>query len=67
MRSEKMIKIEYDMKMPKSCAACPLIDEEFDYCHGHIEYKAWELADLYIQDKVKPDWCPLIEVDNNET
>ena len=57
-----MIRIEYDMKMPESCAECPLIDDEFYYCHGHIEYKSWEVEDIYKCDKTRPDWCPLIEV-----
>lgn len=56
-----MIRIEYNIELPKDCYACPLIDDEFDYCHGHLEAKAWELSDT-INDHKRPDWCPLIEV-----
>ena len=56
-----MIRIEYDIELPKNCFDCPLCDDEFNYCHGHIkENKAWELDDY--QYTGKPDWCPLIEV-----
>lgn len=50
-----MIRIEYDMKMPESCAECPLIDDEFYYRHGHIEYKSWEVEDIYKCDKTRPE------------
>ena len=59
-----MIRIEYNIELPKDCYACPLIDDEFDYCHGHLEAKAWELSDT-IKDHKRPDWCPLIEVRKN--
>lgn len=56
-----MIRIEYDIELPKNCFDCPLLDDEFNYCHGHVkENKAWELDDY--QYNGKPDWCPLIEV-----
>ena len=57
-----MIRIEFDINMPNSCDACPLQDEEFNYCHGHLPALAWELTDNYIQGRKKPDWCPLVEV-----
>ena len=62
-----MIRIEFDIELPKNCYTCPLIDDEFDYCHGHLEAKAWELADNYIKGTNRPNWCPLIEVKENET
>ena len=55
-----MIQINYDMKMPDNCWDCPLVDEEFNCCHGHNQYIAWEL-DKYNKGG-KPDWCPLVEV-----
>ena len=61
-----MIRIELDINMPDSCDACPLQDEEFNYCHGHLSALAWELTDNYIQGRKKPTWCPLKEV-NDET
>ena len=57
-----MIKIEFDINMPDSCDICPLQDDEFNYCHGHLPAQAWELTENYIQGCKKPTWCPLIEV-----
>lgn len=59
-----MIRIEYNIELPKNCYTCPLFDDEFDYCHGHLVAKAWELSDLSHNYKC-PDWCPLIEVKND--
>lgn len=61
-----MIKIELDMDIPHSCDTCPLQDEEFYYCHGRKEYQPWEVQDMYKHDLNRPDWCPLIEVKENE-
>lgn len=61
-----MIRIELDIELPKDCLACPLIDDEFDYCHGHLGAQAWELSD-HNHDYTPPAWCPLIEVKENET
>jgi len=52
--------------MPKSCAFCPLYDEEFYYCHGLIEYHAWEVQDIVRSELDRPVWCPLIEVRKKE-
>ena len=57
-----MIRIEFNIDMPNSCDACPLQDEEFNYCHGHFPAQAWELEDNHVQEYKKPTWCPLIEV-----
>ena len=62
-----MLQINYDMDMPKTCSECPLIDEEFYYCHGRKEYSVWEVQDIYRHDLDRPSWCPLIEVNNNAT
>ena len=62
-----MLQINYDMNMPKTCSECPLVDEEFYYCHGHKEYNVWEVQDIYRYDLDRPFWCPLIEVNNNAT
>lgn len=56
-----MIKIEFDIDLPKGCHYCPLPDEEFNYCHGRLCSSAWE-CDNY--DEIRPEWCPLIEVKN---
>lgn len=61
-----MIKINYNIDMPTTCSECPLLDDEFYYCHGRITYKAWEVQDIARHDKSRPEWCPLIEV-NDET
>ena len=50
------------MEMPKTCAECPLYDEEFYYCHGHREYQAWEVLDMVRYEKNRPTWCPLKEI-----
>ena len=56
-----MLQITYDIKMPNNCVCCPLMDDEFDYCHGHIaDNCAWELTDY--QHGGKPNWCPLKEI-----
>lgn len=62
--SNLMIQINYNINMPKTCSECPLYDDEFFYCHGHIEYKAWEVEDMVLHDTDRPEWCPLIEVKN---
>ena len=63
-----MIRIEYNIELPKDCYACPLIDDEFDYCHGHLTTDSEELRPyLRTTSHPKPDWCPLIEVKENET
>ncbi len=49
------------MNMPKNCQDCPLFDEEFYYCHGRLQYEAWEVKDIYKQHPSRPDWCPLME------
>lgn len=59
-----MIKIEFDINMPDNCDTCPLQDEEFIYCHGHIPAQAWELVENYIEGCNKPTWCPLKEVND---
>lgn len=52
--------------MPESCADCRMVDDEFEYCHGrqvtHSKSDWLELS-KYVDEKSKPDWCPLIEVD----
>ena len=57
-----MIKIEFNMNMPKTCQDCPLFDKEFYYCHGRLQYTTWEVQDIYKHNLSRPDWCPLIEV-----
>lgn len=54
--------------MPKACIGCFLLDDEFEYCHGHLTENCKELYSyLYtIKPYTKPDWCPLQEVKNNE-
>ena len=59
-----MIQINFNMDMLKSCAFCPLYDEEFYYCHGLREYHAWEVQDIVRNELDRPIWCPLIEVKN---
>lgn len=59
-----MIQINFDMDIPKTCAECPLYDEEFYYCHGHREYHAWEVLEIVRHENNRPIWCPLIEVKN---
>ena len=54
-----MIKLEFDISMPKACIDCPLQDEEFRYCHGRLCSTAWECNAYY---EIRPNWCPLIEV-----
>ena len=63
-----MIRIEYDIELPKDCYTCPLIDDEFDHCHGHLTTDSSELRP-YLRTTLytRPDWCPLIEVKENET
>lgn len=63
-----MIKLELDIPMPKACVGCFLLDDEFEYCHGHLTENSKELYSyLYtIKPYTKPDWCPLQEVKNNE-
>lgn len=56
-----MIQLNYDISMPESCFNCPLVDEEFHYCHGRLCSTAWE-CDAY-KEKC-PSWCPLTEVSN---
>lgn len=58
-----MIKIELDIPMPTACVDCFLLDDEFEYCHGHLTENCKELYSyLYPVSYTKPDWCPLIEV-----
>lgn len=56
------------MKMPNNCVCCPLMDDEFNYCHGHYESDrdrdCWELDDYRYEGK--PNWCPLKEIKNVE-
>lgn len=61
-----MIKIELDIPMPKACIGCFLLDDEFEYCHGHLAEDCKELYS-YVQTipYTKPEWCPLIEVKND--
>ena len=54
-----MITIKFDIELPKGCGYCPLVDEEFNYCHGTLCGAAWE-CDNY--DEIRPKWCPLVEV-----
>lgn len=56
-----------DMEMPQSCRQCRMIDDEFGYCHatgnktaGKVTFELWDCG----QKGIKPDWCPLIEVNN---
>ena len=61
-----MIRIEYNIELPKDCYACPLLDDEFEYCHGHLATDSRELRPyLRTVPYTKPDWCPLIEVRKN--
>lgn len=59
-----MIKIELDIPMPKACICCFLLDDEFEYCHGHLVEDSNELRNYFKFPYTKPDWCPLIEVKN---
>ena len=52
-----------DIKMPKSCRNCPMPDSEFMYCHAK-EARVWNVEN-YMDNNVRPDWCPLIEVKDN--
>ena len=54
-----MIKIDIDM--PKSCYDCPFNSRifGFDWCCIKIEYSWTETGD-------KPNWCPLIEVNDDK-
>ena len=63
-----MIKIELDIPMPKACVNCFLLDDEFEYCHGHLTENCKELYSyLYTTASyTKPEWCPLIEVKNDK-
>lgn len=54
-----MIRLELDTDMPQGCDYCPLMDEEFHYCHGKLCNLAWECDDY---KEVRPEWCPLLEV-----
>ena len=58
-----MIKIELNIPMPQACIGCFLLDDGFEYCHGHLATDSRELRP-YLQTApyTKPDWCPLIEV-----
>ena len=61
-----MIKIELDIPMPEACVGCFLLDDEFEYCHGHLVNDCTELRSyLRTIPYTKPDWCPLIEVLND--
>lgn len=51
-----MIRIDFDIDMPQSCDYCPLLDEEFHYCHGRLCSTAWECDDYKTK---RPEWCPL--------
>lgn len=62
-----MIKLELDIPMPKACIGCFLLDDEFEYCHGHLVEDCNELRNYLQFPYTKPDWCPLKEVKNNET
>ena len=58
-----MIKIELDIPMPQACIGCFLLDDEFEYCHGHLATDCKELQPyLKTVPYTKPDWCPLVEV-----
>ncbi len=60
-----MIKIELDIPMPQACVGCFLLDDEFEYCHGHLPEGTRELYSyLYTVPYTKPDWCPLKEVND---
>ena len=54
-----MIKIDIDM--PKECGTCPLQHDEMEYCK--IDALKRMVYEYYSK---RPEWCPLIEVDNNE-
>lgn len=63
-----MIKIELDIPMPEACVGCFLLDDEFEYCHGHLVDDCKELHSyLNTIPYTKPEWCPLKEVENNDT
>lgn len=58
-----MIKLELDIQMPEACVGCFLLDDEFEYCHGHLVNDCTELRPyLRTIPYTKPEWCPLIEV-----
>lgn len=58
-----MIRIELDIPMPQACVGCFLLDDEFEYCHGHLATDCKELQPyLRTMPYTKPDWCPLVEV-----
>lgn len=60
-----MIKI--DMKMPRNCKGCRMVDEEFIYCHAKDKIRSWECWDrLDNGEDKRPSWCPLIGVDSDE-
>ena len=53
-----------NMDMPKSCANCRMVDDEFMYCHGKEvthQKSDWLEVAKYVDNKTKPDWCHLKE------
>lgn len=66
-----MVKIE--MEMPKRCLDCPMMETVMDeYSYENtcdiIEYKQrkvylWAKPKLNEDYRKRPDWCPLIEVE----
>ena len=52
--------------MPEACVGCFLLDDEFEYCHGHLADDCNELRSyLRTTPYTKPEWCPLKEVKND--
>lgn len=49
-----MVKI--DIKMPKNCGSCPFL----------FYAKNCALTIKQVDTQGKPDWCPLIEIDEDE-
>lgn len=59
-----MVKLYLNIEMPKGCSDCPLADYKSYYCHGRAKFKTWEIHDIYLHNGNRPEWCPLIEVEN---
>ena len=55
-----MVKI--DMGMPKNCETCPCRAIGL-YRESYCNLQSWMYVDDYMDDdKERPEWCPLMEV-----
>ena len=63
-----MVRVELDINMPDSCFNCILSDDN-SICAACGEYVGKEIGEYafgsgdYVEEKVKPSWCPLEEVE----